>query len=133
MSGGRFLVSWSEVSNSERILSCQSLIKENINFWEENIDSDAEKSLDSINDLFNERADEIIEAVFDDDAREVATTISGYFAKNIIKQNSCDSCKQTLALQEVGLENDSYLKLLSLGGVFVPSRQLILSVVALLF
>ena len=37
--------------NSERILSCQSLIKENITFWEENIDSDAEESLDSINDL----------------------------------------------------------------------------------
>ena len=47
------------------------LIKENSNFWEENIDSDAEESLDSINDLFDERADEIMEAVLDDDAREV--------------------------------------------------------------
>ena len=119
--------------NLERILSCQSLIKENINFWEENIDSDAEKSLDSINDLFNERADEIMEVVFNDDAREVGTTISGYVAKILIKQNSCDLCKQTLASQEVDLENDSYLKLLSRGGVFVPSRQLILSVVTLLF
>ena len=70
-----------EVFNSERILSCRSLIKENINFWEENIDSDAEESLDSINDLFDERADEIMEAILDDDAREVATTILGYVAK----------------------------------------------------
>ena len=75
MSGGRFLVSLREVLNSERILSCRSLIKKNINFWEENIDSDAEESLDSINDLFDERADEIM------DAREVATTILGYCQK----------------------------------------------------
>ena len=51
MSGGGFLGSLSEVLNSERILSCRSLIKENINFWEENIENDAEESLDSINDL----------------------------------------------------------------------------------
>ena len=83
--------------NSERILSCRSLIKENINFWEENIDSDAEESLDSINDLFDERADEIMEAILDDDAREVATTISGYVAKKLIKRSSSNLCKQTLA------------------------------------
>ena len=124
MSGGRFLVSLREVLNSERILSCRSLIKENINFWEENIDSDAEESLDSINDLFDERADEIMEAILDDDAREVATTISGFVAKKLIKRSSCNLCKQTLASQEVDLENDSYLKLLSRGGLFVPSRQL---------
>ena len=53
-----------------------------MNFWEENIDSDAEESLDSIDDLFDERADEIMEVVLDDDAREVATTISDYVAKS---------------------------------------------------
>ena len=86
-------------------------VKENINFWEENIDSDAEESLDSINDLFDERADEIMEAILDDDAREVATTISGCVAKKLIKRSSCNLCKQTLASQEVDLESDSYLKL----------------------
>ena len=69
MSGGRFVVRLREVFNSERILSCRSLIKENYNFWEENIDSDAEESLDSINDLFDERADEIMEAVLDDNEK----------------------------------------------------------------
>ena len=78
MSGGRFLVSLGEVLNSERILSCRSLI-----------DSDSEESLDSINDLFDERADKIMEVVLDDDAREVATTILGYVAKKFIKQSSC--------------------------------------------
>ena len=86
MSGGRFVVRLREVFNSERILSCRSLIKENYNFWEENIDSDAEESLDSINDLFDERADEIMEAVLDDDARDVATTMSDYVAKRFINE-----------------------------------------------
>ena len=107
MSGGRFLVSLREVLNSERILTFRSLIKENINFWEENIDSDAEESLDFINDLIDERADEIMEAVLNDDAKEVTTTLSGYVAKKLIKRSSCDLCKQTLASQEDDLENDS--------------------------
>ena len=119
MSGGRFLASFREALNSERILSCRSLIKENNYFWEENIDSDAEEFLDSINDLFDERADEIMEAVLDDDAREVATTITGYVVKKLIKRSSCDLCKQTLTSQEVHLEND-YLKCYR-GGLFVPS------------
>ena len=63
-----------------------------------------------------------MEAVLDDDAREVAATISGYVAKKLIKRSSCDLCKQTLASQEVDLESDFYLKLLSGGGLFVPSR-----------
>ena len=65
MSVGRFLLSLREGLNSERILSSPSPIKENINFWEENSDSDAEESLDSINDLFDEKADEIMEVVLE--------------------------------------------------------------------
>ena len=106
MSVGRFFLSLSEGLNSEITLSSRLLITENINFWEENIDSDAEESLDSINDLFDERADEIMEAVLDDDAREVA--MSGYVGKKLIIRRSCDSCKQTLASEVVDLENDSY-------------------------
>ena len=71
MSVGRFLLSLREGLNSERILSSPPLIKENINFWKKNSDSDAEESLDSINDQFGERADEIMEVVLDDYAREL--------------------------------------------------------------
>ena len=124
MTVGRSPASLREALNSERILSFWSLIKENNNFWEENIGSDAEKSLDSINDLFDERADEIIEAVLDDDARTVATTISGYVAKKLINRSFCDLCKQNLTSAEVDLENNSSLKLLSRGGLFVRSRRL---------
>ena len=40
MSGGRFLVSLLEVQHSEIILACRSLIKENINFCEEDLKKD---------------------------------------------------------------------------------------------
>ena len=36
MNGGRFLVSLREVLMFERILKCRSLLKENVNIWEEN-------------------------------------------------------------------------------------------------
>ena len=87
MSGGNFLVSLREVLNSERILSSWSLIKENVNFWEENIDTDVEGFLDSwcqFHNLFDERTGEIMEAILDDDTRKVVTTISGYVSKNLI-------------------------------------------------
>ena len=37
MSGDRFLVSLHDLLNTERILTSQSLFKENINFWEEGL------------------------------------------------------------------------------------------------
>ena len=37
MSGGRFLVSLEEVTNSEKFLKINSIVKENVNFWEEDI------------------------------------------------------------------------------------------------
>ena len=40
MNGGRFLVNLREFRNSERILICRSLLKENINFWEEDLTSE---------------------------------------------------------------------------------------------
>ena len=40
MSASRLLVSFREVLNFERILRCRSLIKENINFWEEYLTSE---------------------------------------------------------------------------------------------
>ena len=41
MSGGRFLLSLREVLNTERILSCRSLIKKDINFWKEDLQSES--------------------------------------------------------------------------------------------
>ena len=37
LNGGHFLVSLREVETSEKILLCQTLLKENINFWAEEL------------------------------------------------------------------------------------------------
>jgi hypothetical protein len=86
MSVGRFLVSLREVLNSERILSCRSLIKENINFWEENLTvvKNDDVTIAKLNEKLQLREEEIMESVLDDDSVEVATTIAGYVAKKTI-------------------------------------------------
>jgi hypothetical protein len=124
MSGGRFLVSLREVLNSERILSCRSLIKESINFWEENLLPDSHPSLTILDELFDNRSDEIMDTSLDHNSEEVAITIAGYVAKKLSKRSKCENCKSYLKAGDHDLENNSYLSLLSRGGLFVPSKQL---------
>ena len=66
MSGGRFLENLREVLNNERILRCRSLIKENINFWEEDITSGNPECVTVIEDVFGARTQEIVESVPDE-------------------------------------------------------------------
>ena len=124
MSGGRFLVSLKDVINSERILACRSLIKENINFWKEDIQPDTTQSIDTLDEMFCHQSEEIIESVLDSQSAEVATTISGYVAKKLIKRSKCEDCKNILKVNDNDLSSDSYLCLLSRGGLFVPSKSL---------
>ena len=121
MSGRRLLVSLREVINSERILKCRSMIKADIDFWEEHLETEVEELEISINEAFDVRADYIMEAVLDDSATEVAITVSDYVARKLLKRSKCDNCK--LALTPL-LDNDSYLKTLSRGGLVTPSRYL---------
>ena len=44
MSGGRFLVGLREVNSSEKILKIGSLLEENINFWEEDLQIEVNQS-----------------------------------------------------------------------------------------
>ena len=46
MSGGRFLVSMKEVNNSEKMLALNSIIKEGIDFREENVYTDDNNTYD---------------------------------------------------------------------------------------
>ena len=116
MSGGRFLVSLREVRNTERILSCRSLIKNDINFWKEDLqqpESNEDESYEMIDEMLRDRIEEISESVLDDDSSEVATTISGYIAKKLLKRSKCKDCEKKLTVHDQGLQNDQYLTLLS--------------------
>ena len=53
MSGGRFLVGLREVNSSEKILKIRSLLKENINFWEEDLQIEVNQS-DAVGKLIAE-------------------------------------------------------------------------------
>ena len=101
MSGGRFLVSLREVRNTERILSCRSLINNNINFWKEDLqqpERNEDQSYEMIDEILRDRIEEISESVLDDDSSEVATNISGYIAKMLLKRSKCKDCEKKICM-----------------------------------
>ena len=90
MSGSRFFINLREFLNSKRNLRCRSLIKENINFWEEDITSKNQEYVAVIEDIFGTTTQEIVESVLDENSAEVAT---GYVAKKLTKRSQYESCK----------------------------------------
>ena len=77
MSGGRYLVSLREVLNTERILSCLSVIKTNINFWKEDLqpESNEDESYEMIDEILRDQIEEISESVLDDNTAKGAHKI----------------------------------------------------------
>ena len=101
ISGGRFLVSLREVRNTERILSCRSLINNNINFWKEDLqqpERNEDESYEMIDEILRDRIEEISESVLDDDSSEVATNLSGYIAKMLLKRSKCKDCEKKICM-----------------------------------
>ena len=68
--------------------------------------------------------EKISESVLDDDSSEVATTISGYIAKKLLKRSKCKDCEKKHTVHDQEMQNDQYLTLLSRGGLFVPPKEL---------
>ena len=89
MSGGRFLVSLREVTNSEKIIRCRSLVKADISFGKEDLGSD-KPSLDfsALLALLSEHEIEIAELTLDSSSEEVSTTIACYIAKKLAKRSN---------------------------------------------
>ena len=100
MNGGRFLVNLREFRNSERILICRSLLKENINFWEEDLTSE---NLECVT-VTEDRTREIVESVLDENSVEVTTW---YVAKKFIKRSRCESCKILLKAGDNDIAHDA--------------------------
>ena len=59
-------------------MKCRSLIKADIDFWEEYLKTEVDEFEIRIIEAFDVWADDIMKAVLDDSATEVAITISGY-------------------------------------------------------
>ena len=127
MSGGRFLVSLKEVRNTERILSCRSQIKNDVNFWKEVLqqpECNEDESYEMIDEMLCDRIEEISESDLDDDSSEVATAISGYIAKKLLKRSKCKDYEKRLTVHDQDLQNNQHLTLLSRGGLLAPPKDL---------
>ena len=81
MSGGRFLVNLREVKSSEKIFLIRYLIKENINFWDEDIQIKKSVSQDFLRHIADKDV-ELSSVILKKDSEEVAYIIAGYAAKN---------------------------------------------------
>ena len=103
MSGSRFLDNLREVLNSERILRCRSIIKEYINFCEEDITCENLECFTVTEDIFSTRTQEFVESVLDENSAKVA---NGYVAKKLIKQSQYESCKILLKAGDFDIAND---------------------------
>ena len=132
MSGGRFLVSLREVTSSERVLKCRSLLKAGVNYWEDK-DEDYYNDTEAINDFMKkleEHEGDLFEVTLVDDSIEVAQVVAGYAARKLLK-NSCNDCSVHLIENDKN-DKETYLNLLSRGGLIIPSKNLA-SMVACLF
>ena len=130
MSGGRFLVSLREVLSSEKILSLQTLLKEDITDWTETFNTETDylqlDELKSVIPVF-EKSSEIEQATLSNESREVVYVIAGYVAKKIKAKVNCHECEHRLVgtnYDEVSKDN-AYFNLLSRGGLTSPSGCLV--------
>ena len=71
MSGGRFLVSLREVESCEKILLIRSLIREDINFWEEDIQIKKSVSQNFLQYIADEDV-ELSSVILKEDSEEIA-------------------------------------------------------------
>ena len=125
MSGSRFLVSLLEVCNSEKILAIRSLLKEDINFWEENIYQTFENSIfENIMQDITLLSTKILECQFSEDSMGVVVTIAGYIAKKLKKRFGCQICDPKMVSTDQDVLDNEYLKILSRGGLICPSQPL---------
>ena len=121
MSGGRFLVSWKDVNQSEAILKMKTLLKAGC---------DIDESLSNVSDETKKEALMAIDQKNSDvqeeqyslssSSREVSNMVAGYVARKTspLIVNCCAS-------KLVGeCTDDKYVKLISRGGLLVPSQKL---------
>ena len=129
MSGGRFLIGLRELESSERILAISSLIKEDIDFWKEDIRPADNKSLliTALNSELDRIAEDIDVCMLSPEGVQVSAVIAGYAVRKLIMDRSeCAECEHIAVSKEedeTQYEN-KYLINLSRGGLVIPTMDL---------
>ena len=109
MSGGNFLVSLQEVLSSEKknTLLCRSLLKQKVNFWQEELMKDSPKP------------EKFMEALICYDCD--VDSLTGYIIKKLKKRLACPACNSSI----IGdLADCPYFLHLSRGGLTCPSSSI---------
>ena len=121
MNGGHFLISLREVLQSENALLCRSLLKERINFWNEDLSINTDSTEENFIQVLLSQECNVDNLVLSPDSAEVAFTIAGYIAKILKKRLSCNTCSNNLVENSTDC---SYFLHLSRGGLTYPSAVL---------
>ena len=91
MSGGRFLVSLTEVLRYESIISLKTILKNELKI--EEVTSSEELDDEQISKFISEaRIEDHDHVVSSNDTAEVMTYIAGYILYSLLKKVSCDEC-----------------------------------------
>ena len=114
-----------DVQHSERILAIDKLLKEEINFWEEDLSPTNEKesvSIAAINGEVSGLLAEMLECYLSDASKKVAFTIAGFIAKKLsVKTKRCPNCVQRIIASGADITHCGYQGILSRGGLTTPA------------
>lgn len=121
MSGGRFLVSWKNVNQSETILKMKTLLKADCNL-QESLSTICQEEKKQALVQIDEKISHVDEEVYqlNSSSLEVSNMIAGYVSRKASPLTS-ECCADKLVGE---CTNDEYIKLLSRGGLLVPSQNL---------
>ena len=98
-------------------LTCRSLLKAGVNYWEEKDKKHCNNSeaISEFMEKLEEHEGELFEVTLCDDSIEFSQCIAGYGAKKLMK-NFCEDCCDDL-VENGGNKQENYLQLLSRGGL----------------
>ena len=118
MSGGRFLVSLTEILPSEKIITYQHLLKRDIDFSGLTV-----STTDEINKLTSEflttlPTDSIDLLSLSDNSEHIVAYVAGYISHSLIQRSSCDVSFELLQNDQI---NNSYIEILNRGGLQLPT------------
>ena len=124
MNGGHFLVSLNKFTNSEKILLCRSLVKEDINFWNESaLVTNPTLNFEKLEQLLeNFVATEV--TTLKNEKEEISFFIAGYIAKQLHTKTHCDVCATRFSGCPADAATGLYFDILTRGGLTIPSLEL---------
>ena len=117
MSGGRFLVSLTEILRSEKIITHQILLKRDIDYSELTVSLTDDKNL-TLEYISTLPTDSIYLLTLAENTKHIVAYVSGYISHKLIQRCICETCLELLQKDQM---NNSYIEILDRGGLQLPS------------